>query len=239
MAREQLHPNEAALVRALARCDLFAGLAHADLRLVARITVPRSLRKGEYLFHEGAPVQGFYVVESGAINVHRVSPSGKEHVLHIFRAGESFAEAALIGQKGYPASARAERAARVLLVDKDGFLALLRRKPDFAIRLILAISQRLRVLVERLDDLTLKTVETRFAQWLLRRCPPDAPVRQVQIELDVTKQALAAELGTVGETLSRVLAKFRAEHLLEVRGKTLTVLNPARLNALLRHNYVD
>jgi CRP/FNR family transcriptional regulator len=47
---------------------------------------------------------------------------------------------------------------------------------------------------------------------------------------------LAAELGTVSETFSRTLAKFREQKLLAVKGKTLIVLSPAKLGALLRRN---
>jgi len=47
---------------------------------------------------------------------------------------------------------------------------------------------------------------------------------------------LASELGTVSETFSRTLAKFREQDLIEVKGRTVTVLNPAKLAALLRRN---
>jgi CRP/FNR family transcriptional regulator len=52
----------------------------------------------------------------------------------------------------------------------------------------------------------------------------------------MTKRVLAAELGTVSETFSRTLAKFREQKLIAVKGKSLIVLAPAKLNALLRRN---
>jgi CRP/FNR family transcriptional regulator len=58
----------------------------------------------------------------------------------------------------------------------------------------------------------------------------------VTIELSVTKRVLAAELGTVSETFSRTLAKFREQKLLTVSGKKVVVRSPARLTALLRRN---
>jgi CRP/FNR family transcriptional regulator, dissimilatory nitrate respiration regulator len=175
-------------------------------------------------------------VQKGAINVHRVSASGKEQVIHVFRAGESFAEATLTTESGYPADARALEPTQVLLVQKNEFIALLRRQPDLALRMLSSMSQHLRVLVGLLDDLTLKDVETRLANWLVKRCPnPDAQT-PARIELTMTKRVLAAELGTVSETFSRTLAKFREQKLINVKGKTLTVLSPARLNALLRKN---
>jgi len=192
--------------------------------------------KGEYLFHEGAPAVGFYIVQRGSVNVHRVNAAGKEQIIHIFRSGDSFAEVALASDKGYPADARVLEPAQVLLVQKNGILALLRHQPELALRMLGSMSSHLRVLVGQLEDLTLKDVETRLANWLVKRCPNLQGEQPVRIELTMAKRVLAAELGTVSETLSRTLAKFRAQKLLTVKGKTIVVLSPAKLNALLRRN---
>ena len=90
------------------------------------------------------------------------------------------------------------------------------------------------MLVSQLDDLTLKNVETRLANWLVKRCPNPDSDKPARIQLTVTKRVLAAELGTVSETFSRTLAAFRAQKLIKVEGKSITVLSPARLSALLR-----
>jgi CRP/FNR family transcriptional regulator len=58
----------------------------------------------------------------------------------------------------------------------------------------------------------------------------------VTVQLDGTKRVLAAELGTVSETLSRTLAKFRNERLLRVAGRTIVVPNLVRLDEVLRRN---
>jgi CRP/FNR family transcriptional regulator, dissimilatory nitrate respiration regulator len=124
----------------------------------------------------------------------------------------------------------------VLLVQKDGMLALLKRQPELGLRMLGSMSGHLRALVGQLEDLTLKDVETRLANWLVKRCPNPQGESPVKIELAMTKRVLAAELGTVGETFSRTLAKFRAQKLIAVKGRTVTVLSPARLSALLRRN---
>jgi CRP/FNR family transcriptional regulator len=228
--------KQAVVVNTLRGCQLFAGLAPADLAAIADITVIKSLDKGEYLFREGAPAHGFYIVQKGAINVHRVSSLGKEQIIHVFRAGESFAEATLATASGYPADARALESSQVMLVQKAGFLDLLKRQPELALRMLASMSVHLRVLVGQLEDLTLKDVETRLTNWLLKRCPsPDSP-QPVTFELKTTKRVLAAELGTVSETFSRTLAKFRDQKLLMVKGKSLTVLSPAKLREVLRRN---
>jgi len=236
MASSLAEFKQAAVANTLRGCPLFAGLPPGDLNAIANITLVKSLDKADYLFREGAPAQGFYIVQQGAINVHRVNATGKEQVIHIFRAGESFAEAALATVSGYPADARAVESSQVLLVQKAGFLSLLKRQPELALRMLGAMSLHLRVLVGQLEDMTLKDVETRLANWLIKRCPNPESARPVAIQLKTTKRVLAAELGTVSETFSRTLAKFRQQKLLTAKGNTLIVLCPAKLKELLRRN---
>jgi CRP/FNR family transcriptional regulator len=228
--------KQAALVNTLRGCQLFTGLPPADLHAIAGLTVVKTLEKGDYLFREGDPSRGFYIVQRGAINVHRVTAAGKEQVIHVFRAGESFAEATLATELGYPADARAVEPSQVLLVQKTGFIALLRSQPELALRMLGSMSQHLRVLVGQIEDLTMKDVETRLANWLVKRCPDPEAARPVTIELAITKRVLAAELGTVSETLSRTLARFREQKLIRVEGRKLVVLSPARLGELLRRH---
>jgi CRP/FNR family transcriptional regulator len=225
-----------AVINTLRSCQLFVGLPPADLENIADVAVLKSLEKGDYLFHEGDPARGFYIVQRGAVNVHRVNAAGKEQIIHVFRTGDSFAEVALASATGYPADARAIEPTQVLLIQKEGILTLVRRQPELALRMLGSMSSHLRVLVGQLEDLTLKDVETRLANWLVKRCPNPQNEQPVSIELAMTKRVLAAELGTVSETFSRTLASFRERKLVSVKGKTITVLSPLALNNLLRRN---
>lgn len=228
--------KQTAIANALRSCEFFAGMSPVELGALAAISVVKPVRKGSYLFQEGDPSAGFYVVQTGAINVHRVNALGKEQVIHVFRAGDSFAEGTLATDQGYPADARAVEESQVLLVQKNGMLALLRRQPELALRMLGSMSAHLRILVAQLEDLTLKDVETRLANWLLKRCHDCASERPCEIVLTTTKRVLASELGTVSETFSRSLAKLREQKVIEAKGKTITVISPAKLAALLRHN---
>ena len=225
-----------ALISALRRCQLFAGVSQHELEQIAEFATLKQVPKGTYLFHEAEPSVGFYIVHSGAINVHRVNAAGKEQVIHVFRAGESFAEGAVATDKGYPADARAVEDSQVLLIQKAGILALIRRQPELALRMLASMGSHLRVLVLQLEDLTLKDVETRLANWLVKRCPNILSNVPMKIELPTTKRVLAAEIGTISETFSRTLASLRNAGLIDVNGKSITVLSPQRLAALLRRN---
>jgi len=228
--------RQAAIAATLRSCQLFSGLPAPELQAIAGFSTLRSLAKDAYLFREGEPSEGFYVVQKGAINVHRVSAAGKEQVIYVFRPGESLAEASVAGAQGYPANARAIESSSVIVVPKTPFLELLARRPELGLRMLGSMSQHLRVLVGLVEDLTLKDVETRFINWLLKRCQ-DKVRGEVSVELGLTKKVLAAELGTGSETLSRTFARLRAANLLTVTGNTLRVRDVTalrtRLNRLL------
>jgi CRP/FNR family transcriptional regulator len=221
------------LIGTLRCAQLFSGLPTEDLATVASFTTPVSLAKDDYLFREGEPSRGCYLVQSGAINVHRVNAAGKEQVIHVFRAGESMAEASLASPTGYPANARAVEASTVLLIPKSPLLELIGRRPDLAVRMLGSMSAHLRVLVGMLDDLTLKDVETRLLNWLVKHA---SEAKAGVIQLRGTKRVLAAELGTSSETLSRTLARLRDQKLITVAAKSITVHDAGALAAMLRHN---
>ncbi|WP_138223159.1 Crp/Fnr family transcriptional regulator [Nibricoccus aquaticus] len=230
----------AGLALTLRGSQLFSGLPEADVAAIAGLVRVKSLEKDAYLFHEGEAAEGFYVVQRGAINVHRVSATGKEQVIYVFRAGESLAEAALASPTGYPANARAVETSSVLLIPKTEFLALVAKRPDLAMRMLGSMSQHLRVLVGLLDDLTLKDVETRLANWLVKRLSAASSAggigKTVTVKLGGTKRVLAAELSTTAETLSRTLGRFREAGLIEVSGAAVVVKKPNELVALLKRN---
>ena len=225
--------KQAAIVKSLRRCHLFADQPGLDLDGIAAITVIKPVNKGEFLFCEGNPVHGFFIVQSGAIQLYRVNEAGREKVIHVFRAHESFAEETLLSASGYLAYARATEDSRVLMVQKNGFIGLLKRQPELALCVIKTMGQHLRGLVALVDDLTLKDVKTRLANWLVQHCPNPDSTESCAIKLTMTKHMLASELGTVSETLSRMLSKFRRKKIIAVAGKAITVLCPAKLHAII------
>lgn len=222
-----------AVAAALRSCQLFLGLPPADLEEIAKLSTVRGVAKGAYLFHEGDRSEGFYVVQKGAINVHRVSAAGKEQVIYIFRTGESLAEASLASDRGYPANARAIQASSVVVIPKIPFLELIREKPELGLRMLGSMSQHLRVLVGLVEDLTLKDVETRLLNWILKRCAK-IETGAAEVDLEMTKRVLAGQLATTSETLSRTFAKLRDEGRIEVRGATILVPDVAQLRSRFR-----
>ncbi len=229
--------RRAAIAYFLRKTFIFGRLSEEDLLRVASYAVIKSLPKGECLFRKNDPVHGFYVVRRGIINVHRVAADGREQVIHLFRTGESFAEAALVSEQGYPADARAAIASEVILIPKDKFWEHLRGQSDMAWRMLASLSAHLHTLVSSMENLKLKDAETRLLHWMLRRCPLPLNSTSTTIEIGMTKAMLAGELGTRQETLSRIFARLRDAGQIRVQGQNLVIRNPEKLNRQFERSF--
>ena len=229
--------TRSAVLSFLPKCPLFCGLEIGELVQLTRIAIVKPFSKGEYLFFEGGAVHGFYVVLNGSVKVYRVNLMGKEQVITICRPYESFAEDVLFSESGHSADACATEQTTVLLFPKSEFGALLKRHPELALRLFQSVSAHFRSLVRLLDDLTLKDIKTRLANWLIQHCPQPNSREPQSIHLPMTKRLLASELGTTSETFSRTLAKLRDQELVSVHGNTVTLQCPMRLMEFLNNQY--
>ncbi len=213
---------------AIKRCPLFAGVTETDLDRLLRIGKARSPGRGELLFSDGEMAEGFYIVAAGKVKVFKLSPEGKERILHIVHPGGTFAEAAIFGSGTYPACAQPLEASQLIFFPKQEFLALLRSDSQLAINMIAGLSRFLRQFASQIEELTFKDVPARLARYLLELAGDEA----VLVELPISKSQLASKLGTVSETLSRTLRKLTDDDLIVVRGKTIELLDRDRLEDL-------
>jgi CRP-like cAMP-binding protein len=224
----------AALASALRQSSIFSGLGEADLAEIASYSERKTLAKGEILFREGDPVSGFYVVLKGLIKAYRVDEGGREQVIHLIGAGESFAEPAVAGLPGYPAHTVALERSEVALIRGEPFLNHLRVRSELALRMLASLSRHLHELVSTIESYRLRDTETRLLHWLVRRCP--AEETPVELILSTSKGVWASELGTRQETLSRLLAKLRKAGILTVNGRTLRIGSPVALRAMFEES---
>jgi CRP/FNR family transcriptional regulator len=200
-------PAEPRVVAALAASPLFAGLRPAEVAKVAELCRWRAVARGGPLFVEGVEAEYFYVVASGQFKVFKTSPDGREVIIKVMRKGDMVGEAAALAGRTYPASARAVGDAEAAAVPRRPFVALLHAEPALALNMIAALSERLHQVNAVLERHTLKEVPGRLAAFFLANAERGAD-GTLAVELKTTKADLAAELGTVPETLSRAIRKF-------------------------------
>lgn len=218
----------------LKKSPLFAGLEEDDLKRVRAISTLRQVHKRELLFSEGQEAKGFYVIFSGRVKLYKISPEGKEQILHIVSSPDSFAEAALFHEGSYPAFAEALTDCQLLYIPKREFIQLIEKNPQLGINMIVSLSQYLRRFASLIEELSLKEVSSRIAKYLL-----DLSVKAAKegkdsrtVELDLSKSQLASKLGTISETLSRTFGKMKARGIIDVEKNKILILDRKSLEEI-------
>ncbi|MBM4313130.1 MAG: Crp/Fnr family transcriptional regulator [Deltaproteobacteria bacterium] len=217
------------VIKQLAGMPLFTGLSKAQYEALARIAIRRSLKKGERVFSEGDEGTGFYMVVEGRVKIFKVSAEGKEQILHLFGSGESFGEVSVFTGRGFPADAVTALQTTLLFFPRMAFSALIQKDPALALNMLGQLSMRLRHFADLIEDLSLKEVPGRLAKYLLYLSSKDG---DRELALDISKGQLASVLGTIPETLSRILAKMHRQGLIRLRGARILILDRRGLEAI-------
>ena len=224
------HAPFPALLDFLNRTQLFSGLSQEHLAAIAQLARQQAYGKGEVLFHQGEEGNGFYLIQSGRIKVFQLSSGGREQILHIFGEGDHFAEVPAFDGQSFPASAAALEATQALFFPRQLFLMLLEQNPILTINLLKSFARHTRRLSSLIDNLSLHEVPERLAIYLLQL--NERSNNTDQVKLDLNKTQLAAMLGTIPETLSRVFYKLNQAGVIAVEGAVITVLNRDKLRQL-------
>ncbi|WP_028575343.1 Crp/Fnr family transcriptional regulator [Desulfonatronovibrio hydrogenovorans] len=207
----------------------FSSLSQEHILALESIAQIKKVEAGQTIFLENDPGIGFYGITKGKIKIYKLSPFGKEHILHIFGPGEIFAEVAVFAGKNFPANALALEESTLLFFPRDKFRGLLADNPDLSLALLGLMSMRLRQMVGKVEELSLKEVPARLATHLLLLRENTG---QNKFSLDINKTQLAALLGTIPETLSRVIRKMKDESLIKTSGNMVVLLDIQSLKEL-------
>ena len=214
----------------LAATALFDGLEPDQIEQLAAIAVQRRLVRGQRIFDEGDTASGLFIVAAGRVKIFMTAADGKEQILHIFGPGQPFGEVPVFAGKRFPASALALDACRLVFLPRIEFVRLITAQPTLALNMLAVLSRRLREFTVQIENLALKEVPARLAAYLLALAAEQKTADRV--ELHITKAMLANILGTIPETLSRMLARMAGQGLIRVENREIALLDGQGLKDL-------
>ena len=218
------------LINKIAAIPLFTGLPLNQHENLAAIAIQKTFKRGQTIFAEGDEGIGFYIILSGRVKIFKLSAEGKEQILHIMENQEPFGEAAVFAGENYPASAQSLVETKVLLFPRQAFIDLISKNPSLSLNMLAFLSRRLRKLASLVEDLSLKEVPGRLAAYLLYLS--DRNKGATTLELDISKNQLASLLGTIPETLSRILSRMGKSKLIKTTPHHIHILDHQGLTQL-------
>jgi CRP/FNR family transcriptional regulator, cyclic AMP receptor protein len=221
-------------IELLSRVPLFSELSREDLERISRVAVPRSFPPGVRVFHEGDHSDACFVVRSGDLRVTREHSDGRAIALATFGPGDIFGELAMLDGEARSASVETLTESELLALPASDVRRLLADHPKISVKLIAALTRRLRETNERVARQSFQTVPSRVAGVLTQLVAEETASEGRQgVTVRMTQADLAQLAGTSRESVSRFLATLERAGVVMVGRGRVTVLEPRRLRAYI------
>ncbi|TXK82679.1 Crp/Fnr family transcriptional regulator [Paenibacillus sp. N3.4] len=224
------------IVPLLQHVPLFQALSEEDLLALAPLFKERKVKKGDILFLEGDAGDELFLIKSGVVKIYRLDES-KEIILALFRDGDFFGEMALISA-GLTRSATAEsmEACILFVLSRSAFTQFMEKSPKLCLKLLETTMERLRQANEQIYDLTFLGVRSRIMKTIIRLSDQHgiASPNGLLINVKLTHQQLANMVGTVRESVTKVLQELLDDDYIQIDKKMITLKNVEAIKAEIR-----
>ena len=210
-----------ALLKRLRAFDFLHGLDETTLKQLADSATWKVYSPDSVIFWEEDVESNLFYLQYGSLKVLKSSPDGREQVLKFIEEGEIFNEVGVLAKRPNPATAVALEESGIWLIPRHALEEVISSHPQTAIQVIENMADKIIELVTLATDLSLKTVEARFAKLLLEQARDDVVERRRW----TNQTELAARLGTVPDVLSRVIRELTRNKLIEADRREIRILD--------------
>jgi len=190
-------------------------------RLFASASIVK-IPAGTVVFDENQPCQGFPLLLSGCIHIIKAAANGRELLLYSVNPGESciLTSSCLLGHSEYKARGVAGLATELIVLPPATFKHLIAAYEPFRNYVFSLFSERMTELMQLVSAVAFQKLDQRLAALLLTKHTP----------IHTTHQALADELGSVREIISRLLKHFAQQGWVNLGREQIEILDTASLS---------
>jgi len=210
---------------------LFGTLPRAVLERFSAHFTKRRIQRGTTIFCKGDARTELIAVLSGSVRISTPAADGREAVLNLIREGEIFGEVALLDGQPRSADAVAASDCEIMVVDRREFIAMVRKQPEFAFKLIETLCARLRRTSEQVEDLMFLDLPMRLAKTILRLA--DEVEGGWPRKFAVTQRELSELIGMSRESTNKQLRYWVQAGLIKVARGRIVVLRPDALTGIV------
>jgi CRP-like cAMP-binding protein len=193
----------------------------------------RNVGKRDVVYSEGDTCQGVYVVLKGKVKVYKSHDLGKDLILRVRGKGEMMAYVSLLQGDIHLDNAEALEPSEILFIPRNSFFHWLENQPKMMLELIQLMAGALVFERERAVTLAYSSVRKRTASALLRlktRFHDGNP--DVLFTMPISRDDLAAMVGTATESVIRTLSDFKEEGLIKIQGSAITIVHEDKLRRM-------
>ena len=215
--------NVSANMPATLEAGVLAKLEADAKSLIARSMTTLHLKQGARVFQQGDTAKNYLMVKEGSVRVSVMTEQGREIVLYRVEGGQTcvLTSACLLSGAQYDAEAVAESPTEAIILPKPAFDELMATSPKFRQFVFSSYGERLHSLIGLVQEITTKHVDRKLARYLVSEAA-DGVVTN-------THQAIAVELNTAREVVTRLLRDFSERGWLKIARGQITLIDAKAL----------
>src|SRR5215213_4257642 len=189
--------------------------------------VERRYRAKDTIFTPGDPDDQLYFLVEGTVRLYKMYGDYKEATTALLKDRGVFGKLSLVEGRWQDVFAEAVTDVRVASLQKSTLTEVVKRRPDFAMKLFASFSERLRQSDEVIDSLLHREVSTRLATLLLNLVERFGEENGAGTRLDVrlTHQDLANMIASTRQAVSKVMSEFQRDGLIESRNRRVVIVD--------------
>ncbi len=222
------------------------GFGLEDFEQAGVRVLERRFKVKETIFSPGDPDEQLYFLLKGTVRLYKLYGDYKEATTALLKDGGVFGKLSLVEGRWQDVFAEAVTDVRVAGVRKASLTEVIRRRPEFAIKLFSSFSERLRQSDEVIESLLEREVSRRLATLLLNLAERFGEEAEEEyssrgreevlgggsstvVDVRLTHQELASMVASTREAVSKVMSAFQREGFIEIKNRKI-VLHPKLAN---------
>lgn len=208
------------LSRPTDNCPICSNLEESTISRILALIQKKSYAKNSLIFDQDQQISGLYLIGKGSVKVSKISAGGKEIVLRILKAGETFGETSLLESNPPTDTIATLENSEIFYLAKRDLEPLLRQKPQLYQSVVSSLIRWMQNLNEVIENMNAASAKEKVLLYLVRLRKEQA---QDIIQLDKKKHDVALMLGLRPETFSRTLAQLEEEGIIRLNHKQIVI----------------
>ncbi len=185
--------------------------------------------KGDVIFEDGEPPKGVYFIRKGTAKLSKSGAYGKDQILRFIKENDMIGYRSLLLGEAFQAKAEAMTDLEAMFVPSDVFMHLLETDSKISYAMLQKFAYVLGESSNTITFLAQKTVRERLAEILLLLEQKLGTDPEGFIKITLTREEIANLIGTATESAIRLISEFKTDHLIEVEGRNIKILNHEKL----------
>ncbi|MDR3153409.1 MAG: Crp/Fnr family transcriptional regulator [Deltaproteobacteria bacterium] len=212
----------------------FAEMDPRDVETVMQTAVFKRFQPGQVIFNRGDPGSGLYVLVEGRVRIFVSGNGAKEQLLRVLLAGDTFGEAGIFLEHGYPSTSQSLDKSAAFFFPGDRMRKFCSERPLLAANFLRILALKLADFAHLFESRTIKEAPARLASFILNREEVSG-----RVKLNFSKGQLASFIGTSPETVSRALTFLKGKKAIMEEKPYIVILNRDILNSLVQGTLKD